>query len=98
MKIKRIILLYEEKKYGKPTKEKPIDETIIIHLVNKEFEIPNGLFSFNSIKRIRGNLYRIDSVFGTFDYCFRPKWYQYHKIGMYYLCKLFPNIISLIKQ
>ena len=94
MKINKIILLYE--KYGMPTKELATNETIRIHLVNKEFEMPNGCFSFNTIEHIRGNLYRMDTIFGKFDFCFRPKWYQYPKIMTYYVFKLFPKIKSLI--
>ena len=94
MKTKRIILLYEKGKCGRAKLEKPIGEKIILHLFDKEFDIPNGCFPFNKIEHIRGNLFRIDSVFGKDDYCFRPKWYQYHKIGLYYIVKLIPNILS----
>lgn len=96
MLLKRIILLYENNKYGRPTNERPMNETIKVHLVNKEFELHNGCFSFNTIEHVRGNLYRLDNnIFGKFDYCFKPKWYQYPKISIYYLFKLFPKIKSL---
>lgn len=97
MTTNRIILEYEESKYGKPKIEYQTNETIAIHLFDKEFDMQNGCFPFNIIEHVRGNLYRIDSSFGAYDYCFRPKWYQYHKILMYYFLKMLPQIIKLLK-
>lgn len=92
MKVKRIIMEYEN--YGLPTKENKTTQDIKLHLFYKTFKHENYVFSYKSIKQINYNLFSIESDFGLYCFCFRPKWYQWLKFYPYFYIS---KIIDLLK-
>ena len=85
--------------YGLPTVEAETNEKLNVHLINKTFDAYNQTFKFNSIKHVRGNVFGIENDLGMYEHnmFFKPKWYQYHKLGMYYVTRIIPELVSMFK-
>lgn len=94
MKVKRIMMEYAN--YGLPTIEKKINENIAIHLWFNTFECGDGTFPFKKIKQIGVNLFAIESDFRTYDFCFKPKWYQFMKFYSYFYGKKIINFVKMM--
>ena len=94
MKVERIMMEYAN--YGLPTIEKKLNEKIKIHLLFNTFEWRDGTFQFEEIKQIGVNLFAIKSVFGMHHFCFRPKWYQFMKIYLYFYGNKIINFVKMI--
>ena len=94
MKVNRIMMEYVN--YGLPTDEKKTNENIVIHLWFNTFECGDGTFPFKKIKQIGVNLFAIESVFRKYDYCFKPKWYQFMKFYSYFYGKKIINFVKMM--
>lgn len=94
MTVTRIVL--EREGYGLPTKERRTNEDVRIRCFLGKFIYGGETYPIYGIKHIEGNLYAMENVFKWHNYAFRPKWFQYPKLAMYYIKMSAMKIVNFL--